>query len=110
MNMLGHHHVAQQQKLVARPYFVQDSQEQVASAEGAKERKSSIAAAGDEMQMMVAVAALQAIFHRGQGRAPFANLAKGCGTRKRKCRNSSEEALQAELTGVVTSAVPSGQG
>lgn len=98
--MFGHDDHADQQELVLRAQLVEDDQENVASPCGAQQREAAVTTAGDEVQVLVAVTSFQTILHHANRfracpsraerektfelettPAPFANGAKGCGTR-----------------------------
>lgn len=67
MNMFGHNHVANQRELILFPHRVQDSEQQVSFASVTQKRESPITAAGDEMQVPLAVMSLQFVTHGDDG-------------------------------------------
>ena len=63
MNVIQHHHIAQQGEVVAIPHLAQNLQEHIARPLGGQKRHPAITAAADEMQVPQAVAAFQPMFH-----------------------------------------------
>ena len=63
MEVLGHDDVAVDHKAILLARFLQDAQEKVATFGRAQLRLAVVATAGDEMQIMVAVIAMQALGH-----------------------------------------------
>ncbi len=61
MNMLGHHHVADQQEPVARPDLVENLQERISFPGSAQQCTALIATTGDEVQMALPVTPFEAI-------------------------------------------------
>jgi hypothetical protein len=105
MNVLRHNDVPNQQEPVFLPYLVQLLQKEVSRPGRSEERLSPEAAAGDEVQMMVAIPAFQWISGDSHGwkisendntytrkfksktkSAPFANCAKNAAPEKSKTR------------------------
>jgi len=63
MEVLGHDDVSVDHKAVLLAGFFQDAQKKIAAFGRAQLRLAVVAAAGDEMQIMVAVIAMQALGH-----------------------------------------------
>jgi hypothetical protein len=59
MNMLRHDHVPEQREIVAIADFSENCEEEIAAVLGSEEWETSIATAGDEVEMSEAVAALE---------------------------------------------------
>jgi hypothetical protein len=63
MNMFGHDHVSHDDEVVALAGLLHYCEKPVATACGAQERQSAIAGAGDKVQVMGAVGAMQTAGH-----------------------------------------------
>ena len=63
MEMFGHHHVADYDKGILLPGALQDTQEQVTALAAAKLRTAPTATAGDEVQIVPTIPALQTSRH-----------------------------------------------
>ena len=61
MNVLRLHHVPHNEKLVTRPNFVQNREEQISIPRFAKQWKPPMATASDEVQVALPVASFEAI-------------------------------------------------
>jgi hypothetical protein len=82
VNVIRHHHVAQQLKVKALANFLKGFQESVACGRAAKMRTPPIAGEGDEMQVSLAIAAFELVCH-GRKAAPF-QTQEGWATREFK--------------------------
>ena len=89
--MLGHHHVADQQELVARPHLVENLQEHVALSHGAKQGTPTMTTASDEVQMALPVPAFETIL-QGKVKPPrtLCKHRKECGTLNFNCKDQSK--------------------
>lgn len=76
--MLRHDDVAEQREIVAVANFAEDIQEDIATPLGSEEWQSAITAAGDEVQVSEAIAALQFVPARRRKHAPL--YPQRCGT------------------------------
>jgi predicted DNA-binding protein len=63
MNMLRHNHVAVDDEAILAAGFLQDFEEQVATEGGAEVRAAVVATAGDVVQIVVAVEAVETLRH-----------------------------------------------
>jgi hypothetical protein len=63
MDVFRHDHVPDYHETVALPDFLQNAQEQIASRAASQQRPAAITARGDEVQMLAAVVAAQALGH-----------------------------------------------
>jgi hypothetical protein len=81
--VLRHHHVSDELAMVTAASLIEDLQEQVAGVGGAEKRSAPIAAAGNEMQMMLPVAAPKLLRHRTNPKRPHPCLRRGWDTLRR---------------------------
>jgi hypothetical protein len=91
--MLGHHHVADQQKLAAGPDLVENLQERISFPGSAQQCTALITTASDEMQMALPVTTLEAILILQGELNPTRTLCKKrkeCGTLNFNCKHQSK--------------------
>ena len=87
MNMLGHHHIAHQQKLVLCADIIQDFQEEIAVTRARQQRTPLVAATRYEMKVVLSVAALEPVLQLDAPKhAPFANDAKDAAPAKARSK------------------------
>ncbi len=61
MDMLGHHHIANHQELITRPYLIENFQEHIPLPRRAQEGTTPVATAGNEMQMALPITTLEPV-------------------------------------------------
>ncbi len=86
VNVVGHHDIADYNKLVALAGLLEDLQEQIASARAGQPGLAMITTAGEKVEIVVAGVALEAggyIFtlFEGEGRGMERSETKSCGVR-----------------------------
>ena len=63
MNMLVHHHVADQREIIVRPNFSENLEKEMPRAFGTQQSRTPITTASNEVQLTESIAASQALFH-----------------------------------------------
>ena len=63
MDMLGHHYITHHGELIFFTDLIEDFQELVTVSRAAQEWKPAVAAAGDEVQMLMSVTPLRLFVH-----------------------------------------------
>jgi len=82
--MLGHHHQPDQRKLIPQTNFAENIKEEVARADRTEQWQTAITTAGDEMQVVVTVAALEACRReRNTSKPPTPSNIEGMGHPRR---------------------------
>ena len=64
MDVLGHHHITGDHKVVASAHLLQHLQKQVPTVAGTQQRAPPVAARGDEVEMSGTVIAMESVGHR----------------------------------------------
>jgi hypothetical protein len=93
MNMFRHHHVADQQELIARPHLVENLQERISFPGSAQQCTALITTTSDEMQMALPVTTLEAILILQGELNPTRTLCKKrkeCGTLNFNCKDQTK--------------------
>jgi hypothetical protein len=83
MKVLGHHHVTDKRELAAVPHFAEDLQKEIACRGSSEKGKPVVATTGDEMQMMLSIAALKSLRHSTKSEKPHPSQTEGWGTLRR---------------------------
>jgi hypothetical protein len=99
MNVFRHHHVAHQRELVTGPHLIENPQENVPLLRTTQQRAAPITTTRDEMQMALAITALQSILQSHHSKpAPFANPAKSAAPAKEGSKSQGDsKSLQRQL-------------
>jgi hypothetical protein len=81
MDMLGHHHIANQQELITGPHLIENFQEHIPLPRRAQQGTTPVATAGNEMQMALPITALEPVLQEQDPKArTLCRRRKGCGT------------------------------
>src|ERR1700735_5560820 len=87
MNVLRHHHIADQREIVALANFAEGHEEELPRALGGQQRHAAITAASDKVQLTQSITAAQALLHP---RNPNPSHPEGFGTPHGSSELSSE--------------------